>query len=488
MSEKIVLNEYRKLVDGSYVGFSPNGSSIKPVHIAGGALRCIYGKFAKQKNIKLISYPSKPDGTVPDGQDEETVKRFLIDNEKMDEEVEINDLKAMRSIMQKLLNVDKGVFFTNNDNMISYSAASKYFITKKSMYEDAGEFIGGIIKDYCPDLAKYIKSKLDEANDPISILFKPVANIELEIYEKSLHDEICAFNNKNEAMEFYIRGINQAGICLLHNLENHPNPLTQFRLFNLFCIFNLIRYLSMLEAFYCKENIRPILIDFTGNSQSSIARASQMSYTQIHRAISRFYAWAYAQKLESETIDDLLKSETPVYEKNKKISSEQKELERMWDIAKEEAKNCKTDEEVRILFGTEMYDMLALAAESHPVNYIRILGTQSGILYPPDRMHPNKRFVISQDILEMILRCCVCPNEVLDGMELRQRLWERFGIIIGGTSFELEKLQTHGMILQVDEDSLENNFMLFSKMLESMDFAEVMADGILQIRLGGVNK
>ena len=42
------------------------------------------------------------------------------------------------------------------------------------------------------------------------------------------------------------------------------------------------------------------------------------------------------------------------------------------------------------------------------------------------------------------------------------------------------------MILQVDEDSLENNFSAFADTLEAMDFAEIMADGILQIRLGGV--
>lgn len=41
------------------------------------------------------------------------------------------------------------------------------------------------------------------------------------------------------------------------------------------------------------------------------------------------------------------------------------------------------------------------------------------------------------------------------------------------------------MLLQIDEDSLERNFTSFAALLESMDFAEVMADGILQIRLGG---
>ena len=134
-----------------------------------------------------------------------------------------------------------------------------------------------------------------------------------------------------------------------------------------------------------------------------------------------------------------------------------------------------------------MYDMLALEASSHPVNCLKILGTSSGILYPPDKLHPNKRFVLSQDILEMMLRSCVGPDEVLNGKEIRERLWERFGIIIGGSQFELDKIRQSGMIMQVDEDALEANFTSFASALESMDFAEEMADGILQIRLGGLS-
>ena len=52
----------------------------------------------------------------------------------------------------------------------------------------------------------------------------------------------------------------------------------------------------------------------------------------------------------------------------------------------------------------------------------------------------------------------------------------------------MQTLRLSGMILQIDEDALEENFSAFALVLESMDFAEVMADGILQIRLGGTEK
>jgi hypothetical protein len=145
-------------------------------------------------------------------------------------------------------------------------------------------------------------------------------------------------------------------------------------------------------------------------------------------------------------------------------------------------------EKAYLAFGETMYDMLALEASSHPVTYIRALGTSAGILFPPDKLHPNKRFVVSQDILEMLIRSCVNSGEIISGLEIRQRLWDRFGIIIGGSQFEMQKLKSSGMILQIDEDALEENFTSFATTLETMDFAEVMADGILQIRMGGNKK
>lgn len=45
MAEQIRLHSFRKEVDSTYVGFTPNGGSIKPVHVANGVQRCIFGGF-----------------------------------------------------------------------------------------------------------------------------------------------------------------------------------------------------------------------------------------------------------------------------------------------------------------------------------------------------------------------------------------------------------------------------------------------------------
>ena len=491
--DKIYLREVRGTIDKKYVGFTPNGSAVKPVHIAGGTLRCIYGKYNRTRNIKKMALVSDAKGSVPTGNDADTIYQELKGKELIEDNVTEDSVESMRNEMQRLLSADKGVYVVKGlkDGMISYSAGSKYFLTGRAMYEDAGEFIGSIARTYCPNLAEYIRQLLDKGTDAITLLFQPVLEADMEEFtDQNQYEDVSAFQSMNEHMKWFTKGIADAGSCLLDNLQHHPNPLTQLRLFNYFCVFNLIRYMAMLEAFYCGETVRPILLDFSGKSPSfsSVARASEMSYTQIYKSINRFYAWGYAKWLKEDkgyTKDDLLNSETPAYEEGKKVSKASKEeLDALWALAKERA-NTLDGEEMYTIFGETMYDMLALEASSHPVNYLRTLGNLSGILYPPDKLHPNKRFVVSQDILEMLLRCCVKSSEIISGPDIRKRLWDRFGIIIGGGQFEMKILHQSGMILQIDEDALEANFSAFANVLESMDFAEIMADGILQIRLGG---
>lgn len=493
--EKIYLKMARREVDSKYVGFQPNSGSVKPVHIASGAQRCIFGSFYSGMGIKEMALVADSKGVVPKGNEAEQVYKKLVEERVIEDSIKLNSIESMRNVMQRLLSVDKGVFVVNGlkDNMISYSAGSKYFLTSGTgaPYELGGEFIGSIIMGFCPELADYIKHTLNRANDPITLLFEPVLDDDgMESFSnQEQYKDIPAFKEPNEYARRFINGIKNGGICLLENLRNHPNPLTQLRLFNLFCVFSLVRYMTLLEAFYCEECIRPILLDFSDArpSLSSVARASEISYTQIYKSINRFYAWGYAKWLKDKKYskNDLLQSDTPIYEKGKNLSkSNKEELDALWQLAKERSQKQKKDD-MYLNFGEAMYDMLALEASSHPVSYLRALGNLSGILYPPDKFHPNKRFAVSQDVIEMLLRCCIIPGEIISGMDIRQRLWERFGIIIGGSQFEMQILQTSGMILQIDEDALDANFSSFAAMLESMDFAELMADGILQIRLGG---
>ena len=93
----------------------------------------------------------------------------------------------------------------------------------------------------------------------------------MQVFEKSRHEDLPVFKAPNDAVKWYLKGLNESGLCLMDNLKQHPNTLTQLRLFNFFCIFQLIRYMALLEAFYCGESIRTVLLDFSGMAPAKAA-------------------------------------------------------------------------------------------------------------------------------------------------------------------------------------------------------------------------
>lgn len=491
--ERIKMHPMRAKVDERYVGFKPNTSSIKPVHISGGAFRSILGEFYSGESIKLMAHVISNKGVIPKGLDIDSVDSKLRSLGVLDTDVPKEHLASLRMVLQKLVSVDSGVYI--GTDMLSYTAGASSFVTSKEMHEEAGDFIGRLIGEQCPSLSRYIAQCLREANDPISFVFEPVLSRqelnETRQYNGITLNDIEAFAQMNPQVRAFIDSLKKAGLCLKANLEIHPNRLTQLRLFNLFCIFFVVRYLSVLESFYCEDVKRPILLDFSGDNRSSVARTSVLSYSQLHKSISRFYAWGFAQQLKILwSKDDLIASDVPIYEdkldKNgNPVEPKNKEgLANMWQIAKDDARNA-SDEDAYLIFGTAIYDMIALEATSHPVNYLRKLGTEIGLLYPPTTFHIDKRFALSEDMIEMILRCCVLPNEALTATELRSRLWDRFGIVVGGGENDIARLSEMGSIVYADSTALQENFWSFADTLQNMGFAEQLPDGILRICFGG---
>ena len=488
------MHELRMEVDKKYVGFRPESGSVKPVHIAAGAFRAILGEFDSADGIKKLAYVMGVKGKTPKGNEPDAVIQFLHDKDAYDDtEITEKQLADFRGMLQKLIDVDKGVYGSNG--MWAFTAGADPFVTEAGHHEYAGEFIGGLVRVYCPLLGEYINSILRTHDDPISMVFEPVlSKDEKTPVMEYRHESVEAFKNPNSNVESFLYSLKKSGECLKTQLEKHPNKLTQLRLFIYFCIFQLVRYMSLLEAFYCDGNIRPVLLDFSYGRKGSVSQTSGLCYSQLHKSISRFYAWGFAQELSwRHRKVDLMQTDILVYDKPKKnkdgndIPMNQKtyeELKSMWDIAKADAVDL-SENEAWLIFGTAINGMTAVESTSNPVNYLRKLGTEVGLLYPPTNFHTDKRFLLSEDMLEALLRCCVAPNETITSTELRNRLFDRLGIIIGGGSKDSNRLNAIGSIVYADTDALAENYAMFADTLQKMNFAEQLPDGIMQIRFGG---
>jgi len=309
------------------------------------------------------------------------------------------------------------------------------------------------------------------------------------------HESILAFEQPNSTVTAFLESLSKAGECLKTQLENHPNKLTQLRLFVNFCIFQLVKYMSMLETFYCGGGVRPILLDFSYGRKGSVSQTSGLCYSQIHKSISRFYAWGFAQELsrQGHCKNALMQANVLVYDTPKKDkdgndipmnAKTYEEIKSIWGIAKANAVDLPEDEAL-LIFGTAINGMTAVEATSNPVNYLRKLGTEVGLLYPPTNFHMDKRFLLSEDMLETLLRCCVTPDETVTSTKLRSRLFNRLGVVIGGDDKDSDRLNAISSIVYADADALAENYEIFAVTLQKMNFAEQLPDGIMKIRFGG---
>ncbi len=490
MSE-LILKNIRGVADDTYMGYRLPGGRVVPVHIYSGASRVICGYVSDVTNIQKLSYVYDAKGQTINGRDTLSILNWLKEEGRISEDVPEASLHTLRLFLQQILNADRAVFSGTETSMVSYTSGSDSFISGKSMYEDAGELIGSLISISCPELSEFIKKTLQDNNDSISLLFAPVLDDSSMESQKEYNMKaslpLCFDPDKIESFpkaQLFLDSLRESGLCLLEHLKLQENKLNVLRQFNLFCMFHLFRFMANVEHFYCDAPEKLFLLDFSEGGTTGQSRMSSLSFMQIHRSLSRFYKWAYAQILKQRGWDkeSLLNENTPQIDKGR-ANKNNEELEIIWNLAK---KKCSSLPESDVIdeIATTIFNMLERDGKVSPTTYMKLFGIHAGILVQGTRSLPP-RFKPKVDMLEVIIRSCVYPGETLRGSKLKDNLWKRMSVIIGGDDIDVERLNSAGCPITADDDSLILNYEKFAEKLRSMNFAETMADGILQINLGG---
>jgi hypothetical protein len=481
------IHEIRKKIDKDYIGFIPQNTSVKPVHIANGLFKRFYGCAYDTKNISKISYVHKANGKVPKGQSDEEVKMYFEKYNKMiGDHINFDDFKSFRLFLQDIINVDKGVF-KEKSSMIAFSLTSKMFLNTDNIYQDAGEFIAAVISSVSPELVNIVKESLEDDWDPISILFAPakITDQPKQVYNENKFEDVISYKNNNWSN--FLSKLKSSSIIFAKNLRHIPNKMVRLRLVNFFAILQLIIYLFSLESLYdSKKSVQPLLFDCSDNNGSSIAKSSQICMIKSIQSVARVYIYFFKEYLvERYSIDELISSEVPIYEEGKQRKHEDGYTE-IWQMAKNDVLEVENTDEKFTIFAQALYDMLILDASAEIKLYLIKLGSVSGIFYPPTTVSKNqfKRIVFSQEYVEILVKSCVESDEIITMNELLNRLYNNFNIIIGGRDQDEQILKQNG-ITQLDEEALKENQRFFEDKLRVLNFAEIMADGIMQIRIGG---
>lgn len=187
----------------------------------------------------------------------------------------------------------------------------------------------------------------------------------------------------------------------------------------------------------------------------------------------------FADYLRQQGFDkDDLERDCPAYDKPMKPADEQICRE-VWQEA---INRAKVEKEIYAVYGQAVYDILALLAEATPIQYLRQIGIRCGLFWPPYNLQPTKHLTPRQDMLEVLVRSVANPGELLDIATLQNRLWDTFGIVIGGRPDDLGLLLDRG-IYQADDRALEENQSAFAQRLNDLNFARLLADGVLEVQV-----
>jgi hypothetical protein len=239
-------------------------------------------------------------------------------------------------------------------------------------------------------------------------------------------------------------------------------------------------YLATRGRIWAELPKRPLLIQATGKPDSPIAKASEESVQQlIVRDAKRYLSLLLQSILEG-------------------LGAEADEWIELWDSEKIwQELTHKTGVEHRSKFDTEIRDLTKIVAQRESdlesreiineiidkvnekdslVDYLRLLGLRSGLLYPQQK-NPKKRVCPEDRVIEVLVAGTInVVDEFVEYQEFLERLWKRFGIVTGGHPEDEYQLSQAG-VSRVSSKYLRQNSEAFLQRLEDQGFAKRMADG-----------
>jgi hypothetical protein len=472
---------------------------IKPVHIANGLFRETLGTVGRTTNLKHVLTYTAANSTEEERQQ---AMNKLLDRSKenwgrLAEEATTKEGalgKQVLPMLRSLLGTDGAVFGKSIDQS-SLTASTGNLVTGDPSDEHAGAFLKALwsipTDPLVPDslLLTLLQSIIDPERDlntadDLTVLLAPLA----EGVKERNPDEAIA--NCQDLHKFQETGAVYdpvlwelrlaADMLAVYEQAVRPNAMATLERIVLLGSLTIFFYLATRGRVWAGLPARPLLLQATGKPESSIARASEESVQQLIVRDAKRYLTLLLQSMFEE------------------LGTEQNswlqlwDAERIWQELTEKTgvgRKSKFEHEIRELTKIVAQRETDAAPESvlddiidkinekdSLVDYLRLLGLRSGLLYPQQK-NPRKRVCPEDRVIEVLVAGTInVVDEFVEYQEFLERLWKRFGIVTGGHP-EDESLLSKAGISRVSSKYLRQNAEAFLKRLENQGFAKRMADG-----------
>ncbi len=493
------------------VGWRPASGAIKPVHVANGLYRDLVGHYYDLRPTVAFTIPWKrknnPAGDPKRSYDhlveapgEERFAAF-----KGGDQNKVRFAK-FRDFMRGVLAADGAVF--PDADMSSLTLTCQQMITRDQMDKHVGRFMADIIRgqNNSGPLAKVVLAGLQRGSegplDPITFASWPLLKSEHD--DKPLKHSSRRSPFENRRLGAFYEHLEAAAADLAGHEVNQGNRLATLQRTVHFACVALLAHAQALAADGKLKERAPLLIAMAVPKGTPLAVASEASLNAYYASFETWLAKQLGIRLtkglplcknEDRDGDEDL-GDLPTLRKDSvrkwlgeillvKGANPTPDVidDRMYQYEQALAKHGKDDPGL-VLGDTLVQSYVAEYESGGPRKFLGGLGRKVGVIFPHFQgRSKEKRVQPSVPILDMLVKACTSAEGPLPLHEFQQRLWERFGMVLGTRQDENggdhALLASHG--IEVSKTDLDSNVETFVDHLAQLQLARRYPDNITYI-------
>ncbi len=493
------------------VGWRPATGAIKPVHIANGLYRDLVGHYYDLRPTVAFTIPWKRKNN-PAG-DPKRAYEHLVEDPGEDRFAAFkgggqNKIRfgKFRDFLRGVLAADGAVF--PDADMSSLTLTCRQMITRDQMDKHVGRFMADIIRGRNKNgpLAKEVLAGLQRGSerplDPITFASWPLLKSEHDDKPLKQSSRCSPFDTKK--LGSFFEHLEAAATDLAGHEANQGNRLATLQRTVHFACVALLAHAQALAVDGDLQERAPLLIAMEAPKGSPLAVASEASLNAYYASFEAWLAKQLGVRLkkgmplcsnnDQDGDDDL--GDLPVLRKDsvRKWLGQVLQIkganptpdvidDRMYQYQQALAKHGK-DNPGLVLGETLVQSYIAEYESGGPRKFLGGLGRKVGVIFPHFQgRSKEKRVRPSVPILDMLVKACAGAQGPIPMHEFQQRLWERFGMILG-TRHD-DGGGDHGLLvshdIEVSKTDLDANAEAFVDHLVQLQLARRYPDNITYI-------
>jgi hypothetical protein len=477
------------------IGWRPASGSTKPVHVANGLVRALQGKYFDLRELNHFVVWWRAGRIADERRGYEALTR---ENSSAYGHLAqaSQDFEKTRRYALGLLGADRALFPTAENS--SFSLTCGQMATRDTNDRGLGEFAAFLLTGDTNDesLAKELLRGLDvsKPSDPVTALVWPL--LPTEPKEARRQNRLMKIGKHRHNRDIF-RAVQDAANSLASHERAQGNRLHSLQRAVHFACVATHAHAQALASGGELDKRPPALVALAGPRRSNIAIASERSIDGVY---ARFEHWLgerlakrisatlpltpEADPLDLKTTDGrtirAILSKVGVASKPHEAPGKD-EVDTRYQTFATKLKEFGPSDPALVMGHTLVHCYVHEYESGGPRAFLQGLGRKVGLLYPHFQGRAReKRVRPSVPVLDMLVRACVAQGDAVELDEFLSRLWNRFGLIVGGRRSDhwddAGYLEHWGMSVDIDE--LAANTVEFVDQISLMGLARRYPDGV----------